>query len=262
VTNTSGSTTITVTAVTSGTLFVGHAVSGTGIPTGTVIVSFGTGTGGAGTYTISAACTSSNTGITMTSGWVVNAYAGKRVRIISTTGTVQEVTITSNTSTALTTATMTTGPTTLVTGYVILEGIAKGTGTSMNWAFGTSDESFRGRYIFVTRGGAVSGFDRLDITRDRFSLMFTTPITDTLTTGSMTAYDGGDLIFYHKDATQRVMNLNVVTGKINGGTMYPYSAPTAIIGNRMEIFSTKDGLKYLWLNRASNTECFRCLLFF
>jgi hypothetical protein len=29
----------------------------------------------------------------------------------------------------------------------------------------------------------------------------------------------------------------------------------------MEIFETKDGLKYLWLNRASFTECFRCLLF-
>lgn len=260
--NTSGSTTINVTAVTSGTLFIGHAVSGTGIPTGSVIVSFGTGTGGTGTYIISAACTSSNTGITMTSGWVVNGYAGKRLRIITSTGTVQEVTITSNTSTALTTATMTTGPTTLVTGYVILEGVAKGTGTSMNWAFGTSDVNYRGRYVFIARGGAVAGFDRLDLTTDRINLIFVTPITETLTTGSMTAYDGGDLIFFHKDATQRIMNLNVVTGKINGGTMYPYTAPTAIIGNRMEIFTTKDGLKYLWLNRASNFECFRCLLFF
>jgi hypothetical protein len=91
--------------------------------------------------------------------------------------------------------------------------------------------------------------------------MFTSPMTETLTTGTMSAYDGTDRIFFHKDATQRVMSLDVVTGKINGGSMYPYVAPTAVLGNRMEIFVTKDGLKYLWLNRASFQECFRCLLY-
>lgn len=196
-----------------------------------------------------------------TKNWVTNIWAGKRLRILTTTGTVQEVNITSNTSNTLTTATMTSGPTTLVTGYAILEPTVKGQGISLNWGFGTSNPDYRGRYMFMTRGGAVVGFDRWDMTTDRFNLMFTTPITETLNIGTMTAYDGQDLIYFHKDATQRVMNLNIVTGKVNGGTMYPYAAPTAIIGNRMEIFSTKDGLKYLWLNRASNAECFRCLLF-
>lgn len=58
VTTTSASTTITVstspTAIT-GTLEMGAAVSGPGIPNGAFITAFGTGTGGAGTYTISAA---------------------------------------------------------------------------------------------------------------------------------------------------------------------------------------------------------------
>jgi hypothetical protein len=260
VNNTSTSRTITVTAVTSGVLFVGHAVSGTGIPTGAIITEFGTGTGGAGTYVLSAACTSSNTGITMTSGWVVNGYAGKRVRIVSTAGGPQELAIVSNTNNTLTFATAT-APTTLVSGYVILESTAKGTGTSINWAFGSSDPTYRGKYFYIVRGGGVAGFDRLDITTDKVSLIFTSPITETLTTGTMTAYDGVDRIFFHKDGTQRVYSLDVVTGKINGGTMYPYVAPTAILGNRMEIFTTKDGLKYLWLNRASFQECFRCLLF-
>jgi hypothetical protein len=260
VNNTSTSRTITVTAVTSGVLFVGHAVSGTGIPTGAIITEFGTGTGGAGTYVLSAACTSSNTGITMTSGWVVNGYAGKRVRIVSTAGGPQELAITSNTNNTLTFATAT-APTTLVSGYVILESTAKGTGTSINWAFGSSDPTYRGKYFYIVRGGGVAGFDRLDITTDKVSLIFTSPITETLTTGTMTAYDGVDRIFFHKDGTQRVYSLDVVTGKINGASMYPYAAPTAILGNRMEIFTTKDGLKYLWLNRASFQECFRCLLF-
>jgi hypothetical protein len=195
-----------------------------------------------------------------TKNWVTNIWAGKRLRILTTTGTVAEVAITSNTSNTITCGTIT-SPTSNVTGYVILEQTVKGTGVSLNWAFGTSDQRYRGRYLFMTRGGAAVGFDRLDLTTDRFNLMFTSPITETLSTGSMTAYDGEDIIFYHKDATQRVMYLNVVTGMVNGGTMYPYSAPTAIIGNRMEIFTTKDGLNYLWLNRASFTECFRCILY-
>ena len=260
VNNTSGSRTITVTGVTSGILFTGHSVSGTGIPTGAIITEFGTGTGGAGTYVLSATCTSTNTGLTMASGWVVNGYAGKRVRIVSTAGGPQELAITSNTNNTLTFATAT-APITLVSGYVILEPTAKGTGTSMNWAFGTSDLTRRGRYFYIIRGGGVAGFDRWDITTDRFNLMFTSPATETLTTGTMTAYDGSNKIYFHKDATQRIYSLDVVTGKVNGASMYPYAAPTAILGNRMEIFVTKDGLEYLWLNRASFQECFRCLLF-
>lgn len=192
--------------------------------------------------------------------WVVNIWAGKRLRILTTTGTVTEVSITSNTANTITCGTIT-APTSGVTGYAILEPTVKGNGVSLNWTFGTTDANYRGRYIFMTRGGGVIGFDRWDITTDRFNLMSTVPVTETLTTGTMTAYDGEDRIFFHKDATQRIMTLNVVTGKVNGASMYPYAAPTAVIGNRMEIFTTKDGLKYLWLNRASQAECFRCLIY-
>lgn len=50
-------TTMTVTAVASGTLGLGQVVTGTGIPSGTTIAALGTGTGGAGTYTLSQAVT-------------------------------------------------------------------------------------------------------------------------------------------------------------------------------------------------------------
>jgi len=46
-------TTLNVTAVASGTLAVGQLVSGTGVTPGTMITALGTGTGGAGTYTVS-----------------------------------------------------------------------------------------------------------------------------------------------------------------------------------------------------------------
>lgn len=258
VATTLNSTLITVSAVGSGQLYVGHAVSGTGIPTGAVIAAFGTGTGGAGTYTLSQVCTSTNASITMASGWVVNAYAGKRVRGLSAAGPF-EIAIASNTNNTLTFG-VSTAPVTLQTGYVIVEGPARGLGTVANWAFGTSDAAQRGRYIYVTRGSTAVGFDRVDLTTDRVSMMMTTPATEALSSGTMAAYDGGDRIYFHKDATQRIFSLDVVTGKVNGASMYPYAAGNAISGNRMEVFSTTDGLKYLWLNRAGFLECYRCLV--
>lgn len=204
--------------------------------------------------------TQSTTTIQDTSkNWAVNIWAGKRARILSG-GTQIEVAITSNTSNTLTVATITAG-TTGVTGYAILEATPKGVGANANWAFGTSVPEIRGRYMYCTRGGATAGFDRFDVTTDRVNSMATSPTSEALGTGTMTAYDGVDRIYFHKDATQRIYSLNVVTANINGASMYPYVAPTAVLGNRMEIFTTKDGLKYLWLNRASFAECFRCLLF-
>ena len=57
-------TTLTVSAVVSGTLVVGTRITGTGITAGTNITVLGTGTGGVGTYTVSASQTVSSTTIT------------------------------------------------------------------------------------------------------------------------------------------------------------------------------------------------------
>lgn len=192
--------------------------------------------------------------------WAVNIWAGRRVRITTSTGGPAEVIIASNTSNTLTVATIT-APTNAVTGYVILDQNIHGVGSSVNWTFGTTNTNLQGRHLYIVRGGGVYGFERLDLTTDRIANINTAPLTETLTTGTMSAYDGVDRIYFHKDGTQRVYSLDVITGKVNGAGQYPYAAPTAIIGNRMEIITTKDGLKYLYLNRASNAEWFRCLLF-
>jgi hypothetical protein len=52
VTASMSATTLTVTAVTSGTLYVGQTIQGAGVTVQTIITALGTGTGGAGTYTI------------------------------------------------------------------------------------------------------------------------------------------------------------------------------------------------------------------
>lgn len=57
-------TTLTVSAMTSGDIYLGMEISGTGVTAGTRITAFGTGTGGVGTYTVSASQTVASTTIT------------------------------------------------------------------------------------------------------------------------------------------------------------------------------------------------------
>ncbi len=57
-------TTMTVSAVTSGTIYVGCLITGTGVTANTTITALGTGTGGVGTYTVSQSQTVSSTTIT------------------------------------------------------------------------------------------------------------------------------------------------------------------------------------------------------
>ena len=64
VTGSIAGTTLTISAVTSGTVYVGAQISGTGVTAGTTITALGTGTGGTGTYTVSASQTVSSTTIT------------------------------------------------------------------------------------------------------------------------------------------------------------------------------------------------------
>lgn len=66
VTGSIAGTTLTVTAVTSGTVLPGQTLTGTGVTGGTTITANGTGLGGVGTYTVSASQTVASTTITGT----------------------------------------------------------------------------------------------------------------------------------------------------------------------------------------------------
>lgn len=89
VTGSISGTTLTVTAVTSGTLAVGHVLTGTGITAGTTITALGTGTGGAGTYTVSVSQTVASTTVTSLTNYetkwyaMIPALAGELVKISS-----------------------------------------------------------------------------------------------------------------------------------------------------------------------------------
>lgn len=88
----SGST-LTVTAVTSGTLAVGQSISGTSVTAGTTITALGTGTGGVGTYTVSASQTVTSTSITATAPAVsYDSVSGAFFIVSGTTGATSTIT--------------------------------------------------------------------------------------------------------------------------------------------------------------------------
>jgi hypothetical protein len=214
------------------------------------------------TFTVSATPTTTLSAATVTGTfWPTNAFVNRRIKFLGATGQYQELAITANTGNTITFAVSVAGVTG-TTPYAILQAPLKGAGIEMTWASGMTDTARRGSYIFVPRGGAVLGFDRLNIQTDSWDLMSTTPQFETLTTGSMYAYDGVDRLYFTKEITQRVYYLDLDKSTVHGAGIYPYTAGSAILGNRMEIFTTADGLKYLWLNRHANVECFKQLLFY
>jgi hypothetical protein len=192
--------------------------------------------------------------------WVVNQWAGRRLKMVSGAGQSVEIVIASNTANTLTFA-VTTAPISASTSYSILGGAIRGLGINPCWTFGTSDPTLAGRFIVIPRGGAVSGFDRLNLNTDQWEMLTTSPISETLTTGSMYAYDGKDRFYFTKEITLRIYCLDLIKNTIEGAGNMPYLAGTAILGNRMEVFQTADKLKYLWVNRHSFQDCFRRILF-
>ncbi len=195
--------------------------------------------------------------------WAVNSLTGRRVKRTGGTGQADaEAIINSNTATALTLSAAGTTPVATNTSYIIYEEPVRGLGTSLNAGYGMTNRALTGKYLFSSRGGAVNGWDRFNINTNRWEIMSISPQIETLTTGSNYAYDGYDRIYFTKDNTQRIYYIDLNTNWLHGSGQYPYLAPTAVIGNRMEIIETSEGLRYLWINRASAVECFKQLLWY
>jgi hypothetical protein len=198
-----------------------------------------------------------------TKAWSTNQFAGRRVRIVSGTGAGQESLITSNTATALTiSGVFGTAPDT-TSNYVIYDVPAKGSGIGLIFAYNNTEN--KGRYIIAPRGGGSNLLDRYDITKNIWDLAIPiTPRTEIFSTGTMYAYDGSNGIVIHRgDATttQRTFRLNLSSLQVETLGTPPYGHGTPTIGNRMDIVTTVDGLKYLYIMRHSSQEMWRTLIF-
>ena len=194
-----------------------------------------------------------------TKNWATNEHVGKIVTLSAGTGWNQISTITSNTSNTLTFSAVTTAAA-ANTRYSILPINARGSGLQMKWIGYPTDTNVAGRYIFSFRGGSTLQVDRYDIPSQQWKPL-SVQMSELLSTGSMYVYDGVDRIYFHTNATNRIAYLDVDTLKVDLYSQAPYSQGTAVAGNRLEIISTADGLKFLYLARHGSTEMWRTLLF-
>jgi len=225
-------------------------------------------TEGAGSVTIANAGVTqatAGTGISVSSGTgnvtITNTAPDQTVSISAGTGISTEILIASNTATTLTFAAIT--PVIDNTSvYTILDLVARGSGIEMSWLFGTSDTATKGQKILIPRGSASNALDFYNISSECCDITFLmSPQTEILTTGTMYAYDGDDHVYIQRDSTNRLFSLNVVSLKVNGAGYIPYGMSTAVIGNRMEIIESEDGIKFIYLMRHSATEMWRTLIF-
>jgi hypothetical protein len=196
-----------------------------------------------------------------TQNWGTNIWSGKRIRITGGTGVGQEFTINSNTQTVLNVVgNFSTTPDTTST-YAIMTQATRGAGICLFNITNSSSDSLNNKYLYSFRGNATNEITRYNLVTEQIDNITYFPFTETLTTGSMYAYDGVDRIYFTKDATGRVMYYDVVKNTVTNSSTVPFGMSTAIIGNRMDISKTTDGLKYLYMARHSGQEWWRTLLY-
>jgi hypothetical protein len=254
-----GSTTLTLSAIGS-YVHNGWYVSGTGIAAGARIVS-----GGGTTSLVLDLPHTGAVSATMTiTAWQPQHLVGRKLRILTgATGLNQDLAITAVTASSGTiTFGTATAPVNNVSVYSVLPGITTGAGSKIVWKSNGTQPLNAGRFIFRVRGGATPGIDKYDITTDRLIPMYVSPFNETLSSGSQYCYDGFDRIYFTKDVTNRVYYLDTETNMIHGAGIIPYLAGTAGLGNLMEVITTVDGLKYIWVVRKANVETFRTLAFY
>lgn len=193
--------------------------------------------------------------------WDANKFAGKRCRIIAGTGISQEFLITSNTSASLGFAAITTAPA-ADSVYTIYGPAPRSTGIQTTWNAGVTDLSKNGKYIYCPVGGGSNRFDRYDITTGVWDYGFyIQPISETLSTGTMYAYDGENKLYFTTNSTGRVFYLDLLTNKVYPVGITPYAQGTAVVGNKMEIITTPDGLTFLVIFRHTGQEIWRTLIY-
>ena len=190
-----------------------------------------------------------------------NYLAAKRIRITSGTGVGQEAWINSNTATAITvSANWATTPDATST-FAVLSTPLTGAGCNTICAWNSTVN--KAVYKYRIRGGTSNVIDRYDMRYNRWTLgYFLSPNQMTLGSGSMYSYDTADKIYIQKDNTGRIHALNITTGLVEMVGTVPYGMGAVVIGNRMEMVKTADGLKYLYIMRSTGQEMWRMLCFF
>lgn len=226
-----------------------------------------TGTAGTTGYGTATAASTTTVLVDTSKTWPVSRFVGRRVRILTGpagpnggTNYAQEATITANDATSLTFAAIT-GTPTVNTAYSIYTIPGRAAAGQLCWMANNSNTATKGKYMFSIRGGGSTAIDRYDITTQSWTLLQYYAQSETFSSGTMCISDNGNRIYITKDATGRIyyydteLNIMVPSGTI------PLGMGSSVLGNRIEVVQSADGLKYLYIMRHSNVEMWRTLVF-
>lgn len=135
-----------------------------------------------------------------------------------------------------------------------------GAGCALKWlpAYGADK-------LFCIRGGGTANIYIYDLVANTWSTQTYYPSTETFTTGTMVAARdvGGKQasLIIQKDATMRFFEAipykNIIEPKM---TQQQYPTSTAVVGDKMCIMTSPDGIDYLYILLHSSTAFVRCAL--
>ena len=208
-------------------------------------------------------CTTSTSAATIydtTKNWITNQWVGKQIRIMGGIANtyMYDTNITANTANTITFSSL--NAVDLNCSYCILHIHTNQAGTGINWIYGGTVTDDKGRYLYSNRGSAAVAWSRYDIASGTwdFTVQNFPMIGEALGNGTMYAYGGKDIIYIQTGG--RILAYNFVKGTTVPCGSFPYGMSTTIMGNRMEIVTTADGLRYLYVFRHSGQEIWRTLL--
>lgn len=193
--------------------------------------------------------------------WITNQLVGKTVYISAGTGAGTSVSITSNTATQISASLLGTPDNTSV--YHVLENASRQ--STLVWLWGLSDSARKGRYLVspLASTSASMQIDFYDISTNTWDIgeMTSNNGLNLTTSGSMFAYDGADTLFYTIGTTGRIHAINMLTLEHESAGITPYAHGSALTRGGMQVVTTDDGLKYIYIQRHSGQEMWRTLKF-
>lgn len=204
-----------------------------------------------------------------TKNWAVNQWVGKSLRFnLATANCYYEVIITGNTANTITYATTTVLNST-DTCYTILAPAVRQIGVQAMWNYGRSDSTVAGKYLWIPRGGSTVAvgtnlIDKYDITTDEWEItLLQNPQAEIAVLGSQWSYDGDNYIYWSPSGAigTRIFRIDMDKQTVEPASQHTYANGVGLAGNRMEVITTADGLKYLYIMRATGSEWWRTLLF-
>ena len=193
--------------------------------------------------------------------WTTNQLVGKIVSIAAGTGRGGSATITANTATSITASGVGTPDNTSV--YFVHEQAPRQ--TTLVWLFGLTEQARRGRYLVspnTTASGTVQ-IDLYDISTNTWDIgeMTSNNGMPSAVSGTMFAYDGANTLFYTTSNTGRIHGINLTNMQHDAAGQTPYVHASPLTRPGMQVVTTDDGLKYIYIQRNSGQEMWRTLKF-